>query len=351
MGNGLTLTRGARLAGALVCAALAVAEVAWTAQDVVVLGPSGLLRLWVGMTGVSQVTGPPVTSVLDPMLAVLYTAVAVAAFRSAAVGAFIAAAAVTLAVRVPSVQILGTDINAGLADSLTRLQLTALGGLVGSGVLLVSTTFVRRGTDRPPALRPRPVAGVLAGLLLLAIASLTTLSQLRWTDFVRGAKPPGYNWTSVNGGFAINSLLGPPFEWLTWAATALAVLAALTALVRVPLARPLCSAVAWLLPFSALPVILPRPDEGAVTMAQLTAAFTVVAAPMIPLLMLPAVQPFDDGYQEWNTIPDTTRPPGEVGAATTLGMAAYRDVAIPAPPRPAPPLRRGPDPAGQWYRY
>jgi hypothetical protein len=335
--------------GALVCAALAVAEVAWTLQDASVLGPSGLLRLWGGTIGAGQVSGPPATSVLDPMLALLYAVVAVAAFRPAAVGAFVGAAAVTLALRVPSVQILGTDVSAGFPDQLAQLRLTALGGLVGSGVLLVTTAFVRRGSDRPPPLRPRPVAGVLAGLLLLVLALLTALSQLYWTGFTRRAAPPGYDWTSVNGGFAINSLLGPPFEWLAWAATALAVLAALTALARAPLARPLCSAVALLLPFSALPVILPSPDQGAVTMAQLAAAFIIVAAPVIPLLMLPSVQPFDV-YPEPGAFSQAGWAPDEVAAATTLTIPAYRDFGAPAPPRPAPPLRRGPDPASQWYR-
>jgi hypothetical protein len=346
MRQGLALARPARRVGAAVCGVLAAIEAGWVIQDIGVVGGRGLWQVWAGLA--VPLGGAPLnTSVVDAALIGLYIGAAVAAFRAVAAGAFIAVGVVTLALRAPAVLILGGQWD-GALDIRGRLVLTAGGEVLGAVVLLATVVRGRRMMPGREPSPPKPAAGVLAGLLLLVVAGMMGTWQFsRMAGLDGGAQPPGFFWRTVTGGYLVNSLLGTPFGWLGWATTGLATAAAVTAMARMPWARPMGIAVGWLLVPLAVPM-LAAAKPTALTVGQFGAAFAVAAAVVVTLLLLPRAQgPFgwrsEEGFD-----------PDEFGGPQTLTMPAYgRTYLDPVePPAQGPPLQGPPSRAagyfGQW---
>ncbi|QKV92738.1 hypothetical protein HUT19_14055 [Streptomyces sp. NA02950] len=250
MGQGRILTRGARVFGALVCAVLGMISLAWIIRDLDKADEANhLWWTWAGMPFRSSgsVFG---SSLLDLILLAVYAAVGLTALRSpSAAGALGVAAAVTVAVRLPSLWNLDADWMQGIPDDLkTRAELTAWAGVVLGGLLLATVAAARRPVDpappggpgpgafadQPPG-RPAPGAAATGALFLGAIAAALGAWQIYW------AQERGWDIYKhlLSGKHTLITLLAAPAAWTVWAVIALALAATGAALARAPLSRPL----------------------------------------------------------------------------------------------------------------
>ncbi|MGW6513821.1 hypothetical protein ACWGCP_41125, partial [Streptomyces niveus] len=182
----MIFTRGARITGAVLCAALAVVVAAWIVRDLRVTdGPLDLWWSWADQDS-GRATAPPATSPLDPVLLVVYAVVAVVVVRSAvAASALFATGLLTLAVRLPSLWVLNSSWTDGRAsDELRTRALLCVVGMLGAGVALLVTALAgRRPPDSAYALTPtRPTQGVsvAAFLLLGAVAGIWAAWEVYW---------------------------------------------------------------------------------------------------------------------------------------------------------------------------
>ncbi|MFI7287413.1 hypothetical protein ACIBRY_12320 [Streptomyces anulatus] len=163
----MTLTRGARITGAVLCAVQALMAVAWLVRDFrVVDGPGMLWDIW---TGSANVWAMPSVATTDTtlILLVVHAATAVAALRSAvAAPALVVTGIVTFAVRLPGVWTI-TDSPAP-AELRDRALLTTYAALAAGLAMVVVGVAGRRpvgdGEERPAG--PGRGAGVTAFLLL-----------------------------------------------------------------------------------------------------------------------------------------------------------------------------------------
>lgn len=245
----MIFTRGARITGAVLCAALAAVTVAWIVRD---LGeterPVDLWWFWAGQADVRAAT-PPVTSLLDPVLLVVYAVVAVTVARSAvAASALFAVGVLTFAVRLPGLWVLGSSWMDGRAsDELrTRALLCAFGVLGVAVALLITAAAGRRAPDAAYALTPtRPTQGVAVTsfLLLGAAAGIWAAWEVYWGQRLGLDAYLG----RVTGESALMPLLGTPPGWLNAALVLLCLAAAVGALFGAPFSRPLGMVAAALL--------------------------------------------------------------------------------------------------------
>lgn len=245
----MIFTRGARITGAVLCAVLAVVAAAWIVRDLRVAdGPVDLWWSWVDQ-GSGRAAAPPATSLLDPVLLVVYTVVAVVVARSAvAASALVAAGLLTLAVRLPALWVLGSSWMEGRAtEELRTRALFCAFGVLGVGVaLLITAVAGRRPPDSAYALTPtRPTQGVsVASFLLLgAAAGIWAAWEVYWG---RQLGLDAYL-DRVTGESVLLSLLGTPPGWLNAAIVLLCLAAAVGALFHTPFSRPLGMVAAALL--------------------------------------------------------------------------------------------------------
>ncbi|GGK26917.1 hypothetical protein GCM10011583_68650 [Streptomyces camponoticapitis] len=245
----MIFTRGARITGAVLCAALAVVAAAWIVRDLRVADrPVDLWWHWADQ-GAAVAAAPPATSLLDPVLLVVYAVVAVASVRSAvAASALFAAGVLTLAVRLPGLWVLGSSWMDGRAsDELRTRALLCAFGVLGAGVaLLVTAVAGRRPPDSAYGLRPtRPTQGVsvAAFLLLGAAAGIWAAWEVYWGQRL------GLDayLDRLTGESVLMPLLGTPPGWLNAAIVLLCAVAAGGTLFHTPFSRPLGMTAAALL--------------------------------------------------------------------------------------------------------
>lgn len=282
----VTLTRGSRTTGAALCAALAAITAAWIVRDLRAAdGPAALWWFWAG-DGRTLLSARQLTTTLhDPLLLVGYAVAVFAAVRSrVAAGALVAAAVVTLAVRLPGLWLLSAhwmDLRATgeLRGRALVSVFTALAVAVG---LIITVAAGRRPADVPcrapvhctapygttphqrssygpaphvggppaaGAARPSRGALLTAFVLLTAAAAVRAAWELYWT-----AQLPGSSYAGRFTGRAnlLLPLLGAPPGWLNTAVVALSLTAAGGVLCRASFARPLGLAAAGLLTASGI---------------------------------------------------------------------------------------------------
>ncbi|MET7933672.1 hypothetical protein [Streptomyces sp. NPDC005322] len=248
MGQGRILNRGARVFGALVCTVLGLISLAWIIRDLDKADEAS--HLWWTWSGLPFRASGSVfgSSLLDLVLLVVYAAVGIAALRSpSAAGALGTVAVVTVVLRLPSLWNLNADWMQGIPDDLkTRADLSAWAAVVLGGLLLATVAAARRPADldppgyaaspadQPPA-RPGPGPAVIAALFLGAVGAVLAAWQIYWAQ-ERGWDSYKY---LLTGKHTLATLLSAPAAWSEWAAAALCLAAAVTALARAPLARPL----------------------------------------------------------------------------------------------------------------
>lgn len=245
----MIFTRGARITGAVLCTALAVVVAAWIVRDLRVTdGPVDLWWSWADQDS-GRATAPPATSPLDPVLLVVYVVVALVVVRSAvAASALFATGILTLAVRLPSLWVLGSSWMDGRAsDELRTRALLCAFGVLGAGVALLVTALAgRRPPDSAYALTPtRPTQGVsvVAFLLLGAAAGIWAAWEGYWGQRL------GLDayLDRATGESVLMPLLGTPPGWLNVAIALLCLAAAVGALFHAPFSRPLGMVAAALL--------------------------------------------------------------------------------------------------------
>ncbi|WP_432076759.1 hypothetical protein [Streptomyces wuyuanensis] len=281
----MTLTRGSGTTGAALCAALAAITAAWIVRDLRAAdGPAALWWFWAGdgrmLLSARQLT----TTLHDPLLLVGYVVAGFAAVRSrVAAGALVAAAVVTLAVRLPGLWLLSAhrmDLRAtgelrgpalvsvftALAVAVGLIITVAAGGRpadapyraaehgtapYGTAPHQSSYGTAPHGGDPPAAGAARPRRGALltAFALLTAAAAVRAAWELYWT-----AQLPGSSYAGRFTGRAhlLLPLLGAPPGWLNTAVVALSLAAAGGVLFRASFARPLGLAAAGLLTASGI---------------------------------------------------------------------------------------------------
>lgn len=163
----MTLTRGARITGAVLCAVQALMAVAWLVRDFrVVDGPGMLWDIWAGAANVWAVPATTTTATTLVLL-VVHAATAVAALRSAvAAPALVVTGIVTFAVRLPGVwTIADSPAPEELRDRALLTTYAALAaGLATVVVGMAGRRPVEDGGERPAG--PGRGAGVIAFLLL-----------------------------------------------------------------------------------------------------------------------------------------------------------------------------------------
>ncbi|MFB6951696.1 hypothetical protein ACFCXP_18895 [Streptomyces niveus] len=245
----MIFTRGARITGAVLCAALAVVVAAWIVRDLRVTdGPLDLWWSWADQDS-GRAAAPPATSPLDPVLLVVYAVVAFVVVRSAvAASALFATGLLTLAVRLPSLWVLNSSWTDGRApDELRTRALLCVVGMLGAGVALLVTALAgRRPPDSAYALTPtRPTQGVsvVAFLLLGAVAGIWAAWEVYWGQRLG----LGAYLDRVTGESVLMPLLGTPPGWLNASIALLCLAAAVGALFHTPFSRPLGMVAAALL--------------------------------------------------------------------------------------------------------
>ncbi|MFG3307358.1 hypothetical protein [Streptomyces wuyuanensis] len=287
----MTLTRGSRATGAALCAALAAITAAWIVRDLRVAdGPAALWWFWAG-DGRTLLSARRLTTTLhDPLLLVGYAVAGFAAVRSrVAAGALVAAAVVTLAVRLPGLWLLSAhwmdlratgelrgralvSVFAALAVAVGLVVTVAAGWRPGDaphGTAVHGSAPQQRSSygtapqqrssygtaphgGEPPvpgAARPRRGALLTAFVLLTAAAAVRAAWELYWTARLPGGSYAG-RFTGRDN--LLLPLLGAPPGWLNTAVVALSLTAAGGVLFRASFARPLGLAAAGLLTASGI---------------------------------------------------------------------------------------------------
>lgn len=253
----MILTRGARVTGAVLCAALAVIVASWLIRDARAAETGQLLRYWAGFPD-ARPKAVPATSAIDVVLLVVYAAAAVAALRSAvAATALVATGVITLAVRLPGLWTIGSGwMESSFTDDLrTRALICAFAGLA-AGIALIITAGAGR---RPPAgsyeqlpTRTGQGAAVAAFLMLCSAGAVLVAWEIR-----QGVKYPEIlpEWY-VGGDRIPQALTGPPPGWGTVTLALLCAVAGVSALFRAVHARPFgLVAAALLLPGGVVSIV------------------------------------------------------------------------------------------------
>ncbi|MGW2181204.1 hypothetical protein ACWCXX_24520 [Streptomyces sp. NPDC001732] len=254
----MILTRGARVTGAVLCAVLAAIVAGWIVRDVgAVDEPVRLWQHWAGYYD-AQLRVPPATSAYDVVLLLVYLAAAVAALRSSvAAHALVAAGAVTIAMRLPGLWIIGdTGPTARYTDDLrTRALLSAFVALAAGIALIITAGAGRRApsdpSERLPA-RPGQGAGVIAFLALGAAGAVMTAWEIRQAVRFSDAPFDIYPDWYIGGDRIPHGLTDPPPGWFTVLLVLCCLFAAVSALSRAAHARPFGLIAAGLLLFGGV---------------------------------------------------------------------------------------------------
>ncbi|WP_258044203.1 hypothetical protein [Streptomyces sp. SM11] len=233
----MTLTRGARITGAVLCAVLALLITAWLVRDIRAAGgPGPVWHYWAG-TADLQDAPRPTTSATSLVLLVAYAA-AVAALRSAsAASVLIVTGVVTFGLRLPSTWIIA---DAPAPEELRdRALITTYVVLVASAALIVAGVAGRRpvpqGGERPVG--PGRGAGVAAFLLLGFQALVLAAWEIR-QPFVSYLSELYPEWFIGGKPLTISLTEGPP-GWVTGTIILMLLVAAVGAVAGAAHARPL----------------------------------------------------------------------------------------------------------------
>ncbi|MER7666127.1 MULTISPECIES: hypothetical protein [unclassified Streptomyces] len=234
----MTLTRGARITGAVLCAALAVIVGGWIVRDLGVLDdPLGLWRFWMGEGQRGAGSARLATTLATLLLLVVYVCVGAAALRpNAGAAAPAVAGIVTLALWIPGLWVLSSSwMDLRATDDLRTRALYCVFAATGLGVGLLIVAAAGRQVPSSP-LRPQRDSGLPAAVLLGASAVVLAGWEIRaavrsgggaYLDRFTGSKsvmlPP----------------LGTPPGWQAAVIVLLAVVAGSAALSQAAFARPL----------------------------------------------------------------------------------------------------------------
>ncbi|WP_069170891.1 hypothetical protein [Streptomyces griseus] len=238
----MTLTRGARITGAVLCAVLGVITAGWIVRDLRAAGdPADLLRHWAGYTDVRP-AALPATSQGDLVLLLVPVLVAFAALRSrVAASALVATGVVTLVLRLPGVWGIGASWTDGrYSDELRTRALIGTFVTLAAALALIVTGSAGRAQPadgyEPLPTRPGPGAGVTAFLVLGASGAVLIAWEIR--HFL--TLPARFHPDRFTGGPTVPvNLVGAPPGWSGVALALLCGVVALTALLRAVHARPL----------------------------------------------------------------------------------------------------------------
>ncbi|MFC9249241.1 hypothetical protein ACFT7S_35960 [Streptomyces sp. NPDC057136] len=181
----MTLTRGARITGTVLCSVLALMVVGWVVRDVrAVSEPLDLLRYWAGYAD-ARPDALPATSQSDLVLCTVYVFAAVAALRSSvAASALVATGLVTLLLRLPGVWGVGASwMDGRYADELRTRALIGTFVALAAALALVVTGAAGRGQPvdfyEPRPTRPGPGASAVAFLMLGAAGAVMIAWEIR----------------------------------------------------------------------------------------------------------------------------------------------------------------------------
>ncbi|MEV5199622.1 hypothetical protein [Streptomyces sp. NPDC053720] len=236
----MILTRGARVTGAVLCAALALIVAGWVVRDVGAAdGIEHLWHYWAGY-GDARMSPAPTTSPYDVVLFVVYLAVAVAALRSSVAGAALVAAGVlTLVVRLPGLWNIGQPrMDSRFVDDLRTRALLCVFASLAAGIALIITAAAGRraphdSSEGVPS-RPGQGAGVIAFLCLGAAGAVTIAWEIRQAVRIPYIYPDWF----FGGDRIFQGLTDPPPGWFTAVLALLCLFAAASALFRAVHARP-----------------------------------------------------------------------------------------------------------------
>ncbi|MFF7009721.1 hypothetical protein ACFY9Y_03010 [Streptomyces fimicarius] len=233
----MTLTRGARITGAVLCAVLALLTIAWIVRDIRAGdGPGPVWDYWAGTADLRDAVRTT-TSATSLVLLVAYVAAAVAALRSASAGSvLVVTGVITFALRLPGVW-MAADAPAP-EELRDRALLTTYVALAASVALIVAGAAGRRpvpeGEERPAG--PGRGAGVAAFLLLGFQAVVFAGWEIRQPFIYPSELYPAW----FIGGEPLNTPLteGPP-GWVTGVHILIFLVAAVGAVAGAAYARPL----------------------------------------------------------------------------------------------------------------
>ncbi|MEU1126207.1 hypothetical protein ABZ371_22245 [Streptomyces sp. NPDC005899] len=251
----MTLTRGARITGAVLCAVLGVVAAGWIVRDLRAAGdPQDLLRYWAGYTD-ARPDALPATSQGDPVLFVVCCAATFAALRSrVAASAMVATGVVTLVLRLPGVWTIGASwMDGRYGDELrTRAMIGTFVTLAAALALIVTGSAGRRPsaeTREPLPTRPGRGAAVAAFLALGAAGAVLLAWEIRQFVTFPSRLYPGW----FTGSSAVRvELTGAPPGWSGAVLALLCLVVAFTALLRAVHARPFGMIAAAFLLFSGV---------------------------------------------------------------------------------------------------
>ncbi|MFI1395197.1 hypothetical protein [Streptomyces sp. NPDC020681] len=243
----MTLTRGARITGAALCAALALIVGGWIVRDLgTVDHPLDLWRFWAGAgpgIGLGPGLSPPTTLLEDLLLFAVYVTVSIAALRSSvASAALVAAGVITLALRLPGLWVLSsTWMGIAATDELRARALYATFASLALGVgLLITAVAGRSGrpgqAGRTTATRPRGGVRALAFVLLVVSAGVLAAWEIHTAVEYRGTD---YLDRFTGSAAVMLPVFGIPPGWLTLVTVVLALVAGFGALVGAVFSRPL----------------------------------------------------------------------------------------------------------------
>ncbi|WP_299528313.1 hypothetical protein [uncultured Streptomyces sp.] len=238
----MTLTRGARITGTILCIVLAVIDAGWIVRDLRAL--DGAARLWDSWAGVGRGDfGPlPATGAVSAVLLVATLVVAATVPRSpVAASALAATGIVTVLLRLPGVWSIGSSwLEGRYEDELrTRGFLSTFVTLAAALALVVIAAAGRRPAEEaggPPPTRPDRGASVLAFLALGVAGAVTIAWEIRIASVVPSYIYPEW-YTGGNG--IVSVLTEGTSGWNGLVVALLCLVAAVSALVHAVHARPL----------------------------------------------------------------------------------------------------------------
>ncbi|WP_314171916.1 hypothetical protein [Streptomyces winkii] len=262
MSHDRTLRTGARTAGTVLLAALAVLDLAWIVRDFdKATDVIDAWWMWSGLIFRAQ-DGIWASSFVEPTLLVLYTVCAVTtAVSSSAGGILVSTGALTILLRVPTLWNLNASwVRSGVSDGLRNTVLASVIAMLVIGAALIvlalagrlprrssggrpeaedsggarSTRGDRSTRDEPPA-RPTRAGGAVACGLLAAVTAVL----VSWE--VHAATRQGWELYSrhFTGDRSLATLLAVPESWYGCALALVSLCAAVAALARTPYSRPL----------------------------------------------------------------------------------------------------------------
>ncbi|MFJ6615231.1 hypothetical protein ACIQPT_33710 [Streptomyces sp. NPDC091289] len=231
----MTLTRGARITGAVLCAVLAAMAFAWIVRDI--RAADGPMNLWEYLGAPDPRSGQPMTTAQGSrVLLVTYVLAAVAALRSssAASSVLVITGVVTLAMKLPGTWSIDDTYPVELRD---RAELGLYVALAAAVALIVAGIAGRRPS--PEAVRPAGPgqgAGVAAFLLLGAVAVVSLAWEIRQPFVVPSGIYPAW----FLGGAPVHSpMTEAPPGWESVVLVLMSLVAAFGAVVRAAFARVL----------------------------------------------------------------------------------------------------------------